>query len=158
MRGKSWSSGAGRRLGAWLRRWLPWLWGERVLVARVLDGDSIRLANGREVRYLGINAPEVYGLNGRPMPWAEAAKAANARLVEGRYVRLVRGEGEPDRDVYGRLLRHVYRGRVWVNGRLVAMGLARVWDGKSADPRLARLQRLETEARRRKRGLWRDAG
>lgn len=141
-----------------LRRWLQWLLGERVLVARVLDGDSIRLADGREVRYLGINAPEVYGPNGRPMPWAEAAKAANARLVEGRYVRLVRGEGESDRDVYGRLLRHVYRGRVWVNGRLVAMGLARVRGGKSGDPRLARLQRLETEARRRKRGLWRDAG
>ncbi|MDW8270041.1 MAG: thermonuclease family protein [Anaerolineae bacterium] len=147
------SSGCGRRLAAWLRRWLEPFWAEKALVAYVLDGDSIRLADGREVRYLGLDAPERYGPDGRPMPWAEAARAANARLVEGQYVRLVRGEGEPDRDVYGRLLRHVYRGRLWVNGRLVAMGLARVRQGEGADPRLAHLQRLEAEARRRMGGL-----
>lgn len=146
---------AGWGLVAWLRRRLEPFLGEKVLVARVLDGDSIRLADGREVRYLSVDAPEVCGPDGRPRPWAEAARAANAHLVEGRYVRLVRGEGEPDRDVYGRLLRHVYRGRVWVNGRLVMMGLARVRRGESADPRLTRLQRFEAEARRRKRGLWR---
>lgn len=146
-----------RRHRSWLARLGHW-WrsrvGEVAVVAYVLDGDSIRLADGREVRYLGIDAPERHGPDGRPAPWAEEAKAANARLVEGRRVRLFAGKGEPDRDVYGRLLRHVYRGRLWVNGHLVAMGLARARYGGSIDPRAARLQRLEADARRRGRGLW----
>lgn len=152
----------GRRgCGSWLAH-LRHEWqrrvGEVAVVARVLDGDSIRLADGREVRYLGIDAPELYGPDGRPAPWAEAAKAANARLVEGRRVRLLAGKDEPDRDRYGRLLRHVYRGRLWVNGQLVAMGLARVRRSGSSDPRAVRLQRLEAAARRRRRGLWRNEG
>ena len=41
-------------------------------VTRVIDGDTVVLADGRHVRYLGINSPE---LRER---WGEAAKKFNA--------------------------------------------------------------------------------
>lgn len=135
-----------------LRRWLglgPAA--ESALVAHVIDGDSIRLSDGRELRYLGIDAPE---LGGAHAAWAEKAKAANARLVEGKRVRLTAEGGEADRDVYGRLLRHVFVGRTWVNGRLVEMGLARADSFGPPHARERELARLQEQARRRGRGIW----
>src|SRR5687767_12005955 len=38
---------------------------ESVRVTQVLDGDSFRLSDGREVRLIGINTPE-FGKNGKP--------------------------------------------------------------------------------------------
>jgi len=133
-----------------LRQWLG-LAAESALVARVIDGDSIRLNDGREVRYLGIDAPE---LGGPEAAWAEKAKAANARLVEGRRVRLETAAGEADQDVYGRLLRHVFAGGTWVNGRLVEMGLARLDAYGPPHGRERDLARLQERAKRRGRGLW----
>ncbi len=135
-----------------LRRWLGL--GEAntyALVTHVIDGDSIRLSDGREVRYLGIDAPE---LGGSEAEWAAQAKAANAGLVEGRRVRLVAEASEDDTDMYGRLLRHVYVGRTWVNGRLVEMGLARLDTFGPPHGRERELARLQEAARRRGRGMW----
>ena len=49
---------------------------------RVLDGDSVLLTDGNEVRYLGINADEAGD------PFSEEARMFNRRLVEGKQVRL----------------------------------------------------------------------
>ncbi len=140
-----------RRLQRWLGLRPP---SSHALVARVIDGDSIRLADGREVRYLGIDAPETHGAGGQPDPWAEAAKAANLRLVEGKRVRLEAEAGEPDEDIYGRLLRHVFVSRTWVNGRLVEMGLARVSRSGATTQRRRKLLRMQEEAKARGRGIW----
>ncbi len=141
-------------------RFLPWLrrllrlsaHRERALVEKALDGDSIRLVDGREVRYLGIDAPENQDPNHPEWRWAQRAHDVNTRLVAGRRVLLLREQS--DRDRYGRLLRHVYVGRTWVNGALVAKGLARAQAYPPDDARAAELARLEARARRRRRGLW----
>jgi endonuclease YncB( thermonuclease family) len=93
-------------------------------VAHVIDGDGIRLSDGREVRFIGIDAPEMANVFGEREPWAQEAADANARLVAGRQVRLMREVSETDR--HGRLLRHVYVGDTWINGELVRLGLATV--------------------------------
>ena len=72
-------------------------------VGYVVDGDTIRLANGRYVRLIGIDTPEL----GRP--YYLAAKRQLNRLVEGE-VRLVNPASTDDRDHYGRLLRYVRDG------------------------------------------------
>jgi len=72
-------------------------------VAYVVDGDTIRLANGQYVRLIGIDTPE----HGRP--YFAAAKRHLDRLVQGR-VRLVNPASTDDRDRYGRLLRYVRDG------------------------------------------------
>lgn len=124
------------------------------LVAHVIDGDSIRLADGRELRYLGIDAPELHSRSEMGTIWAEKAKTANIQLVEGRRVRLESAGDEADTDVYGRLLRHVYVGRIWVNGRLIALGLAQASRSGAIDRREHELLRLQDQAKRRGRGMW----
>lgn len=122
---------------------------EEATVERVIDGDSVRLADGREVRYIGVDAAEL----GSDSPWAEAAKGANIRLVQGKRVRLEKEVSEMDR--YGRLLRHVYVGKRWVNGELVAAGLVRARIYPPDVQRGPELVKLQEEAQRRRRGMWR---
>lgn len=122
---------------------------EEATVERVIDGDSVRLADGREVRYIGVDAAEL----GSDSPWAAAAKAANIRLVQGKRVRLEKEVSETDR--YGRLLRHVYVGKRWVNGELVAAGLVRARIYPPDMERSTELIKLQEEAQRRRRGMWR---
>lgn len=86
------------------------------LVSRVIDGDTVELANGQDVRLVGIDTPEV-GECGY-----EKASVALVRLVEGKQVRLTRSD--EDRDQYGRLLRYVDVGDVDAGLRLIRNGLA----------------------------------
>lgn len=108
--------------------------GDTRLVAHVVDGDTVLLGNGRYVRLLGMDAPEV-GMCG-----SERATANLVRLVEGRQVRLARGP--VDRDRYDRLLRYVDVGSVDAGLRLVKNGLAIARydsrDGYGPHPREAR--------------------
>ena len=93
--------------------------GEAALVTYVVDGDTIEVQmNGGtyRVRYIGINTPEW------DEPCGEEASAANAVLVSGQTVTMVRDVSEVD--PYGRLLRYVYVGDLFVNEYLVAQGWA----------------------------------
>ena len=51
-------------------------------VKRVIDGDTIELANGQIVRYVGITAPET------GEPFEEEATEENKKLVEGKKITL----------------------------------------------------------------------
>ena len=87
----------------------------------------------------------------RDEPCSLAATNANARLVRGRTVTLVRDVSNTDR--YGRLLRYIYVGNTFVNEVLVRDGYAEnsVW---SPDTRYAgHFRALEAEARAAGRGL-----
>jgi len=100
----------------------PSLFYEKVLVARVIDGDTIELADGRRVRYIGIDTPEtVHPTKGQECYGHEAA-ARNQQLVEDKFVELQNGVEEVDQ--YGRFLRYVYIDGVFVNAQLVAEGYA----------------------------------
>ena len=65
-------------------------------VKRVIDGDTIELANGQIVRYVGVNAPN----NGEP--FEEEATEANAKLVSGKTVMFEYDAYTSDR--FGRVL------------------------------------------------------
>src|SRR5213076_2420124 len=97
-------------------------------VAAVPDGETLTLADGREVRLAGILAPRP-PLGWPPeRPWrlAEQAKAALAELASGRRVEL-RRDGDAEGDRYGRVLAQVYRvDGLWLQGELLRRGLARV--------------------------------
>ncbi len=125
---------------------------EVAIVAHVIDGDSIRLADGREVRYIGIDAPEMVNVYGEREPWAAEATEANARLVAGKQVRLEREVSDTDR--HGRLLRHVYVNGTWINGELVRLGHATTLTVPPDVQESSRLASLQTEAQRAGRGVW----
>lgn len=148
-----WPERAAEVLGR-LRRWLEGTASSRevAVVAHVIDGDSIRLADGCEVRYIGIDAPEMRNIYGEREPWAQEAADANARLAAGKQVRLERELSDTDR--YGRLLRHTYVDGTWVNGELVRLGLAAVLSVPPDVKEAGRLMSLQSEAQRARRGMW----
>lgn len=123
--------------------------GDRVLVERVVDGDTIELATGERVRYIGIDAPEV-GADAEP--FGDAARTMNRRLVEGRYVYLL--PGVQDRDRFGRLLRYVFVDGILAEAELVREGLARAREYQPGQPYAGCTAALEDEARDTGRGMW----
>ena len=86
------------------------------LVTRIIDGDTLELGSGQDVRLVGIDTPEV-GECGY-----DKAAANLSLLVLGKQVTL--RMSDEDRDRYGRLLRYVNIGSVDAGLRLIKNGLA----------------------------------
>lgn len=126
------------------------------IVSRVVDGDTIELGTGERVRYIGIDTPETVDPRKEVQCFGKEASAKNKELVEGKEVRLVKDVS--DKDKYGRLLRYVYVGDVFVNEKLVSEGYARV---ATYPPDVAYAERfieVERVARENKLGLWGGCG
>jgi micrococcal nuclease len=127
------------------------------VVASVIDGDSLTLADGRAVRMVGIQSPKLP--KGRPnfaeWPFAREAQIALSELVRDRTVTLFFGGTRQDR--YGRVLAQLARDDgLWVQGELLRRGLARVYTFPDNRAAAANMLALEREARAERRGLWAD--
>ncbi|MEK7092529.1 MAG: thermonuclease family protein, partial [Patescibacteria group bacterium] len=125
---------------------------QTAFVTRVIDGDTIEIENGKKVRYIGIDTPEVVDPRKPIECFGEKAKGRNQQLVENKTVELEIDVSETDK--YGRLLRYVYIDGFMVNQLLVKEGFA-----KSASyPPDIKYQHLfkqaETKARKNNAGLW----
>ena len=79
---------------------------ETAAVAFVYDGDTVRLADGRKVRFAGINTPEIDHKGGHSQPYAKAAQRRVDELIGKGRLSLRYDEERKDR--YGRLLAHPY--------------------------------------------------
>jgi len=129
---------------------------QRVSVRQVVDGDTLRLEDGRSVRLIGLNAPEI-GRKGRTSEaYAEAARQRLQALVKasGGEVGLV--PGSESKDKYGRTLAHIY-GRSGDNfeARLLSEGLGyRVAVAPNVDLSGCQ-QQAERAARQQGVGVWR---
>lgn len=125
-------------------------------VTAVIDGDTLVLADGREVRLVGIQAPKLaLGRPGfREWPLAGAAKAALEAIAGDRRVAVLYGGARRDR--YGRALAHLARqpDRLWVQGAMLARGLARVYSFPDNRAGVAEMLALERAARAAGRGIW----
>ena len=125
-------------------------------VAAVIDGDTVTLADGREVRLVGIQAPKLpLGRRGfAEWPLAGEAKTKLEGLTLGQDVTLHYGGARADR--HGRLLAHLTQtgGTVWVQGALLQAGLARVYSFPDNRALAAEMLALEREARAARRGIW----
>lgn len=130
--------------------------GEAARVTKVIDGDTVELKGGAEVRLVGIQAPKLPLGRASVTKWplADAAKAALEALVRGRDVTLAYGDRRGDR--HGRQLAHVAVGGVWVQGEMLRQGLARVYTFADNRRLAAEMLGLEQEAREARRGIWAD--
>jgi endonuclease YncB( thermonuclease family) len=81
---------------------------ERVQVIHVYDGDTVKLRDGRRLRLIGINTPEVRHNGEAPQALAEPAKAALEALLDKHNRRLLLRHGKEQHDHYGRLLAHAF--------------------------------------------------
>jgi len=152
-----------------------------ILVTKVFDGDTLRLANGEKVRLLGIDTPEMYESDKlfrdaqetrqdirTIMAMGRESYKFTRELVEGKRVRL---EFDVEkRDKYGRLLAYVHipmhqlrhledykdlsRLELFLNAEIIKQGYA---EPMIIPPNLKYgdyFQGLYQEARENKRGLW----
>ena len=122
------------------------------LVIRVIDGDTIEIEGGQKVRYIGINTPELANQGKPTQCFAMQAALANKNLVEGKKVKLVKDVSETDK--YGRLLRYVYVGDIFVNDYLVRQGFAQVMTYPPDVQFKDQFLEAQKEAKDNNRGLW----
>lgn len=127
-------------------------------VQKVVDGDTLRLADGRSVRMIGLNTPET-GRNGKSAePFAEAARRRLQALVNESDGQVSLRIGRQGRDHYGRTLANVYGSNgTNLEEQLLSEGLGyQVAVAPNAE--LVDCQRdAEQAARRERLGLWRDS-
>jgi endonuclease YncB( thermonuclease family) len=124
-------------------------------IDHVTDGDTVVLRNGKRVRLVQIDTPEVFF--GKECYGRQASATTKRLLPPGTRVRLL-AEPATDRvDDFGRLLRYIIRADgVNVNLRLVALGAAAPWFYERHRGRFAaRLELLAKRARATPIGLWR---
>ena len=127
-------------------------------VISVIDGDTIRIEDGRIVRYLGVDAPELRKkVKGEwvydPEPFAEEAVALNKKLVEGKKV-IIEIDPFVPRDQFGRLLGYVFVDKVMVNEELLKRGLAKADTPSVKMKYRIRFWSIEEGAWTDKRGIW----
>ncbi|NOZ54853.1 MAG: thermonuclease family protein [Gammaproteobacteria bacterium] len=79
-----------------------------VSVADIIDGDTIRLNNGRLVRLIGINTPEIDHENNLSEPVAEKAKAILLEIVAANNNKIVLHTDKAQQDRHHRQLAHIY--------------------------------------------------
>lgn len=124
-------------------------------VRRVVDGDTLLLANRARVRLMGVDTPETVKPDWPVEPFGPEAAEFTRRFIDtsGGVVRL-----EFDRqrkDKYGRFLAYVFDGRRMLNEELIRAGLAKAETGfRYAASRKTRFRRAEDEARAARRGIW----
>lgn len=131
--------------------------GKTFPVERVSDGDTlvIRMPDGttERVRLKGIDAPEL-ARDGQPdQHFAKESQAYLQKRLAGRSVTL-QFDGTETRDRFGRLLAFVYLSdEECLNLTLVQFGYAYV-DRRFDSFMHSQMGRLEGEARKKERGLW----
>jgi micrococcal nuclease len=121
-------------------------------VTRVIDGDTIEIEGGYKVRYIGIDTPETVHPSKSVECFGIEASNKNKELVEGKKVKLEKDISETDK--YGRLLRYVWVGDIFVNDYLVRQGYAYASTYPPDIKYSEQFVHAQREARENNRGLW----
>ena len=126
-----------------------------IRVKWVSDGDTIVLADGRHVRYIGINAPEIAHDNCKAEPFGYAAKKYNQYLVGSKKVRLEFDKERHDR--YGRLLAYIFLADgTFVNKTMIEKGYAYVLPRNPNVKYERLLLQSQRDAMSKNRGMWQN--
>lgn len=128
---------------------------ETAVVKSVHDGDTLKLIDGRKVRLIGINTPELARNNQAAQPYARQARQALLQLVNQSdlQIRLVYGAQREDR--YQRTLAHLYLpdGQN-IQAALIRQGMATAFTTPPNDRQSRCYRQLESKAIDNKKGIW----
>ena len=106
--------------------------GPQRTVARIIDGETVALDDGRELRLIGALAPRALDAGAESGAWPLEAAASEALgvFVLGKSITL--GFVDERIDRYGRLQAHAYvidgLHERWVQGHMLEQGLARAYE------------------------------
>jgi micrococcal nuclease len=128
---------------------------EEAQVASVYDGDTVWLADGRKLRLIGLDTPELGHDGTAPEPFAQqAADALSVLLARHRYRVLMRYDIER-RDDYGRWLAHLYLpDGTSITAHMLRAGLATHLTVPPDTYDLDCYRRAEAQARAADTGIW----
>jgi len=122
-------------------------------VRRVVDGDTLLLANGARVRLIGVDAPETVKPDWPVEPWGPEASEFTRSFVAAGEVRLQFDRERVDR--FDRFLAYVWVGDRMLNEELLRAGLARFERGfRYSQTMKRRFGNAEEEAKIERRGIW----
>lgn len=129
----------------------------RGMVKAVHDGDTVVLVGrgtGRvTVRLYGVDAPETRKPDSPGQPFGSQAKRVLMFKVLGKEVTAE----VQDRDQYGRTVGVLKLAGRDINAEMVTEGMAWAYRQFLQGPYASRYIQLEEQARRQRRGLWRDS-
>jgi endonuclease YncB( thermonuclease family) len=126
---------------------------EFVTVSKVIDGDTVELGDGRRLRLIGIDTPEL-GNHGEPdQEFAREARSALAAILKDMKIGLQFDDERQDK--YQRLLAHVFLSDgTSVTASLLKQGLGvsfvvppNIWG-------ISCYSQIEEDARETKKGIW----
>jgi endonuclease YncB( thermonuclease family) len=129
---------------------------EFVTVSKVIDGDTVVLGDGRRLRLIGIDTPEL-GNHGEPdQEFAREARSALVAILKDKKIGLQFDDERQDK--YQRLLAHVFLS----DGTSVTASLLRQGLGVSfvVPPNIwgvSCYSQIEEDARATKKGVWRTS-
>lgn len=127
---------------------------EFATVTKVIDGDTVRLEDGRRVRFIGIDTPEFHARRGHPADKkrAQEAKDELSRLVLGRKVRL---ESDAEsHDAFNRHLYYIWIDKVLINEVLIEKGFAKAYPFEPNVRHKELFASAEARAQEAKLGIW----
>lgn len=129
--------------------------GQTTAVEEVLTGDSLRLSGGKTFRYAGLQAPPLQSKIPLLREYGAQSLEFNKSLVAGKNIRI---EWDSQiRDDAGRLIGYAYlEDGTFINAKILKEGHAKA---RVAAPNLKHaksLRQAELDARRGKKGLWRE--
>lgn len=123
--------------------------GDRFLIVKVIDGDTVELIGGDRLRLLAVDAPE----SGEPLH--DEATIFLERMALGRTARIEYANKRRDR--YGRLLGYLYIDSILINKALVDSGYANVYLFRDNDlnrPEIISLLDAQRSAVNNRVGIW----
>lgn len=137
-------------------------------VERVVDGDTLKLSDGRRVRLIGVDTPELHYSEkllrdskktrkdiGVIQSMGRRAADFTKRLCEGRAVRIETDVTKTDR--YGRTLAYLYLDDgTFINARIISEGYGQVMTIPPNVKHAEDFLKLRREAMEKRKGLWAD--
>lgn len=128
-------------------------------VLKVIDPQTIQLDDGSLLRLSGIHLPdlEVHEVG----DFALTAHKILSDMLEGQSI-IIHHTKKKDWGRINRMghtLAHIERqsDKAWIQGSLIALGLAQTRTGQRTPEMAAQMYTLETAARTQKQGIWNDA-
>ena len=135
-------------------------------VERAIDGDTLKLSDGRKVRLIGVDTPELHESDKLARDAARSHKDAavirglgrkaadfTKAIVQGKRVKLEYDVEKRDR--YGRTLAYIYlEDGTFVNAKIIEEGYAQTMTIPPNVKYAGYFLNLQKEARGNKKGLW----
>ena len=118
-------------------------------VTEVIDGDTIVLLGGERIRFIGMNTPE------EGMYFYAEARDVLKIMILDKEVWLEKDISEYDQ--YGRKLRYVYHGDIFVNLEMVKRGFANIFTYPPDVKYTEQFLEAERYARENDLGLWKSS-